>query len=418
MQRAEFYAAELGLPVIPGFVDENGKQKRPCGPWALVTKDVEEIRAFGGAWNGGLIFTPTGWDIVALDVDMKNGKQGWEDLRALEHAHQALPTTPQWQTPTGGAQFLFRPCAYRIPKSIATLGRRADCPSSGLDVIGLGAMTVLPGSERPEGVVEWVQGLSVENVEIAEVPKWLAELMIEAADGYRTKRERARYNSTSFDSTKLSNDASYADVRAERWLRKAVEGKESDITQAPNGAQEATLNGAAFHLGMKIASLRGRGFSISPVLAEEGRRALIQAGNSMVNHDPLWSWRSWEVEEKVDAALAAGFEQPHAELPADLWPRSALHAPKLRSLSAAARQPESLAQGGAVSGTVNASEPSREVVGTELDDEPEPLLPDLERAASFPLDAFWVRLSVMPPRRLSNAPRPPTPSRGRRSWRR
>ena len=37
-------------------------------------------------------------------------------------------------------------------ESVATLGKRAGQESSGLDVLGLGAMTVLPGSERPDGV--------------------------------------------------------------------------------------------------------------------------------------------------------------------------------------------------------------------------------------------------------------------------
>ena len=73
MQRAEWYALNLGLRVMPGFLD--GKQKRTCGPWALMTSNLEEIRAFGGGWNGGLIFTPTGESIITLDVDNKNGKR-------------------------------------------------------------------------------------------------------------------------------------------------------------------------------------------------------------------------------------------------------------------------------------------------------------------------------------------------------
>jgi len=97
MQWAEYHAAKLGLLVMPGFVEEGrGKQKRPCGPWALATCDITEIRAFGGAWNGGLIFAPMGHDLVDLDVDVKNGKHGNEDLTALEVRFGPLPKTPRW----------------------------------------------------------------------------------------------------------------------------------------------------------------------------------------------------------------------------------------------------------------------------------------------------------------------------------
>jgi hypothetical protein len=125
MQQAEQHATQLGLPVMPGFVDERrGKQKRPCGPWALATSDITEIRTFGGAWNGGLILTPTG-DVVDLDVDVKNGKQGLDDLSALVAALGELPRTLQWRTPSGGRHILFRRGSHRIPKSVATLGKRA-----------------------------------------------------------------------------------------------------------------------------------------------------------------------------------------------------------------------------------------------------------------------------------------------------
>src|SRR6516162_410937 len=156
MQRAEWYALNLGLKVMPGFA--NGKQKRTCGPWALVTSNLDEILAFGGGWNGGLIFTPAGESIITLDVDNKNGKQGSDDLAHLLAFHGPLPKTPEWRTPSGGRQILFRPGPHRIPKSVGTLGKRAGQEISGLAVIGFGAMTVLPGSLRPDGPVEWLAG--------------------------------------------------------------------------------------------------------------------------------------------------------------------------------------------------------------------------------------------------------------------
>lgn len=136
MRRAEHHAASLGLAVMPGFVDERrGKQKRPCGPWVLATRDIAEISAFGGAWNSGLIFAPMGDDLIDLDIDVKNGKRGWDDLSALVENFGALPETPQWQTPSGGRHILFRAGPHRIPKSIATLSKRLGEEASGLDVL-------------------------------------------------------------------------------------------------------------------------------------------------------------------------------------------------------------------------------------------------------------------------------------------
>src|SRR5262249_6285288 len=193
MQRAEYYATKLALEVMPGFVDTGrGKLKRPCGPWALVTREIPEILAFGGAWNGGLIFAPMGHDLVDLDVDVKNGKQGDEDLTALEIRFGPLPKTPRWQTPSGGRHILFRSGSHRIPKSIATLGKRPGEETSGLDVLGVGTLTVLPGSERPDGVVEWEPDLSPDDIDIAIVPDWLAGLMLKAAGDYPRSRPRSK----------------------------------------------------------------------------------------------------------------------------------------------------------------------------------------------------------------------------------
>ena len=51
---------------------------------------------------------------------------------------------------------------------------------------------VLPGSARPDGAVEWVLGLSLDDIAIAVVPDWLADLMIQSADKYRTERSKRR----------------------------------------------------------------------------------------------------------------------------------------------------------------------------------------------------------------------------------
>ena len=307
----------------------------------------------------------------------------------MEHKFEALPPTARWRTPSGGEQILFWTGIHRIPKSVATLGKRAGELASGLDVIAIGAMTVLPGSERPDGSVEWLTGFSPDEVEIAVLPDWLAKLMLEAGTEYRTKRSHERSSSTFAWRADCDGISSR---RAEMWLRKAIEGKAKDVSGAPNGAQERTLNGQAWHLGTKIASLRERGFQIPKELAEEGRRALIGAGLSMTNHDPRWSWLPYEVEEKVNDALQSGLQHPFATLPAELWPDPPSSASGSKTSNIPPRgedppEPGSFEPGADAS--PGAEAPNAELPeGKQSDDEPEPLLPEIERAAAFPLDAL------------------------------
>jgi hypothetical protein len=317
--------ARRGIKVMPGFVNtRRGNKKQTCGPWALMTSDPAEIEAWGGTWNNGLIFTPTGDKLVTLDVDNKNGKRGSDDLAALIERYGPLPLTPAWKTPSGGFQFMLDPGGRRIPKSVGMLGRREGQESSSLDVIALGAVTVLPGSERHDGPVEWLPGQSIDDLEIAQPPDWLEERMLKAADEHGAKQDHADREGTTvpFDWSDCAIGSGAVEPRAEAYLRAAIEGKEEDIRAAPNGAQERTLNGAAWHLGAKIATFRSRGFTVAPTLAEEARRSLIEAGQGMPSHDPAWPWRRGEVIEKVDDAIAAGLESPTASLPADMWPQS------------------------------------------------------------------------------------------------
>ena len=175
--RAHEYAAR-GWKVMPGFV-KDGK-KIPFGTWDLVSSCPKEIDSFGGAWNGGLIFTPTVKEFVTLDIDRKNGKDGFLDLAELEKEHGAAPKSWRWRTPSAGEQIMFATGGHRIRKSVGELGRRDSANPSGLDVIADRAMTVLPGSIRPDGPVEWIDGHSPSDCELAVLPDWLCREMLEA----------------------------------------------------------------------------------------------------------------------------------------------------------------------------------------------------------------------------------------------
>lgn len=108
-----------------------------------------------------------------LDVDVANGKQGAETLRALQAEHGKLPVTPTAITGSGGLHFLFRWDPSRpVTNGMATrLG-------PGLDIRGEGGQIVVSPSTHPSGTqYRWKEGRSPWTTEMAEAPEWLYQLL-------------------------------------------------------------------------------------------------------------------------------------------------------------------------------------------------------------------------------------------------
>jgi hypothetical protein len=104
----------------------------------------------------------------------------------------------------------------------------------------------------------------------------------------------------------------------------------------------------------------------------------------MTNHDPSWPWLGFEVEEKINDALAAGLEHPDAPLPADLWPDSSGSWPRSKieyPSEPGGFEPDAETSAETPAGAVHGA-------GSQSEDDSEPLLPGLERATAFPLDAL------------------------------
>lgn len=102
------------------------------------------------AWHG----VPTGVNnIVVLDVDTKNGKDGFARLR---ERGLSIPQTFSYKTPSGGTHYV-----YHFPKS-AKLGQWTNY--DGMD-----------GIDRQSGDshVVWYGEVPWEDTEIAEAPSWL-----------------------------------------------------------------------------------------------------------------------------------------------------------------------------------------------------------------------------------------------------
>jgi hypothetical protein len=76
------------------------------------------------------------------------------------------------------------------------------------------------------------------------------------------------------------------------------------IIGAPNGEQEATINGEVFAIG----TLAGAG----GIPSDFARRVLIWAARQVQSFDHRRPWRPRELEDKVNRTFDAGLHQPRA----------------------------------------------------------------------------------------------------------
>jgi len=155
--------AAQGLPVFP-----LGQDKTPLTPHGFkdATKDAGQIEVWSAQWPAALVGVPTGKasGLFVLDVDVKNGKDGFNTLRGKGWD---IPATRTHKTKNGGgAHYLFR-CPEGQPLK-NTAGKLGD----GLDTRGDGGY-----------IVRWdAHGGEVENPDvIADVPPWLLAALQESA---------------------------------------------------------------------------------------------------------------------------------------------------------------------------------------------------------------------------------------------
>ncbi|HSH51423.1 MAG TPA: bifunctional DNA primase/polymerase [Bacteroidales bacterium] len=148
-------AYEKGISVIP--VNEN---KTPLLKWKEYQQRKptrQELITWEEQAEGIAIVTGKINDLIVLDVDMKktNG------LESLKGKH--LPVTPVVRTKNGGFHYYFK-----YPSKAKKVKTAADILPA-VDIRGDGGYAVIPYTNG----YEWVEGLSVNDIEIAEIPEWL-----------------------------------------------------------------------------------------------------------------------------------------------------------------------------------------------------------------------------------------------------
>lgn len=171
-----FEAYEKDWSVIPVSLD-----KKPLIKWKEYQHRKptrEEMFSWESIAEGVAIVTGKINGIVILDVDMDKG-DGFEALKDKE-----LPPTPVVRTQNGGFHYYFK-----YPKNAKKVKNTTDILGKGshVDIRGDGGYALIPYTEG----YEWVEGLSLEDFPIAEMPSWLANLVVDK-DATSAKRDSTK----------------------------------------------------------------------------------------------------------------------------------------------------------------------------------------------------------------------------------
>jgi hypothetical protein len=168
--QAAIRLAEKGMAIIP--CKAQGKVAVIKRWQEDATTDPEIIKAWWNGWPSANIAVATGRKsgVLALDVDMKHGKNGEAELRALEQKHGPLPATVESVTPSGGRHLWFRMPEQAISNSVEKI-------APGLDLRGDGGYVLVPPSYVVEDYGAGSYTWSVDSAsEFADAPQWLIDL--------------------------------------------------------------------------------------------------------------------------------------------------------------------------------------------------------------------------------------------------
>jgi hypothetical protein len=152
-----------------------GKHPRFAG-WqdTHATKDHRTISRWCDDLPNANFAVITGQDTVVLDLDVRPGKNGVEELaRLATEKGQSIPATITVVSGSGsGAQHLY----FTVPADVADLQKPKE--TKAIDFQRSRKAIIIPGSLHESGrFYEYARGLSPADVGLAELPLWLLELM-------------------------------------------------------------------------------------------------------------------------------------------------------------------------------------------------------------------------------------------------
>lgn len=160
-----------------GKPDCSNQGKHPITPQGLknATTRQDWIDAWWKRWpfaNVGIV-TGAQSGIVVVDIDPRHG--GNDALDDLFVKHGAFPETAEVMTGGGGSHYYFKHPGIEIRNSANKLG-------SGIDVRGDGGYVLAPPSAHISGgQYEWEASSEPEQVGLAQMPKWLIDILAKPA---------------------------------------------------------------------------------------------------------------------------------------------------------------------------------------------------------------------------------------------
>jgi hypothetical protein len=169
LEAALNYAERLHWPVFPrpqGRFVGRGRNDATCNP--------DQIIQWWTQWPDALIAVKTGSvaNLIVLDVDRKNGKDGFDTLEEI--GKTTLPETPMAATPHGGLHLYFRShWRVKIPTTTNGLG-------PGLDVLGENGAVAVP---TPGWNYRWDDTYRPSTTPFLMAPTWLAPPRRKPTDG-------------------------------------------------------------------------------------------------------------------------------------------------------------------------------------------------------------------------------------------
>lgn len=136
-------------------------------------------RWWGGSTSeyGVCIVTGRESGLWVLDVDVANGKPGFETFKALitEHGGSSLPETLVARTPSGGYHYF-----WSYPKEGDVHNSASNRLGPGLDVRGEGGQVNAAPTKRGDAAYRWAEGRAPWEAEAVQpAPDWLVKLVID-----------------------------------------------------------------------------------------------------------------------------------------------------------------------------------------------------------------------------------------------
>jgi hypothetical protein len=283
-----------GLPVFPA-----GPDKRPLlvGWQEKASTDPEQIREWWRVYPDALPAIVVGRaGLVVIDCDRHpGGNDGIKAFNLLVSGKGIkLANVPMTKTARGGAHLFFKQ-----PHGEPLGNGRGELPD-GIDVRGLGGFIIGPGASLPDGR-RWasVSGKPLlsdafKAGTIPELPQCLAAII--RPDRQSSEDGINGYARTASEATDGS--------RGEAYAAAALDGAVAQLTAAPDGKRNETLNAVAFHLGRMIARDWVDEKIVTDALLEacDKNRYLREHGHSATM-------------KTIRSGIHAGKKEPHPDLP-------------------------------------------------------------------------------------------------------